>query len=264
MNKRFSLVLIILPYMSFAQPDTVYYNDKHLVCTSASATGFEVTGKMNDTAYVVSRYLINPFRLETTNHYKSLEPPVYHGEAISYYKNGDTVRGYYNMNMYTGECREYYDRATRDTLLAVYYQKDGKLHGTLVSYFPNGKVKRRARYAFDKLVQGHQYDEQGNEVDYTPLMTMPEPMYNVDKYIAKHLEYPKEAVRNNIEGEVMLMFTIDKTGKIKDAQVISYTPEILNKEALRVVANMKPWKPAIFNDQPVDMFFTLPISFQMH
>ena len=247
-----------------AQTDTVYNDKRNMPCAKDTANSMEVTTRINDTSYFVAVYKNNPVRLGHTHYYKSIDPPVYHGEAVHYYKNGDTVRGWYNNNMYTGEMRDYYDRETEDTLQAVYNLKNQQLHGTLISYYPNGKVKRRARYAFDKLVQGHQYDERGNEIDFSSYMVMPEPIQDINKFLAKNIKYPPKALRKNIQGRVLVQFTVTKDGTIKQARVISDTPEILNAEALRIVNKMKPWKPGSLDDKPVNVFFTLPVMFKLN
>lgn len=262
MHKLFSLALVMLPFMASAQADTSYYSDKRLHCTKDSAIYFDVTTKINDTNYVVDRYITKPFWHQSTEHYKSVEPIVYHGEAMYYYKNGDTVHGHYTNDAYTGEVRYFYD-LTQDTLQAVVHETDGKLHGTLVSYYPNGKVKRRARYFIDRMVQGNQYNEKGEEVTYTPLMTMPEPTFDLNRYLAKKIKYPKAARAKDIEGRVMVQFIVDKEGKIKNSVIVKEADPLLNAEALRVVNNMKLWKPGIFDDKPVDVYFTLPMLFKL-
>jgi TonB family protein len=262
-NKWFSLALLLLPYIAWAQTDTIYYNSMYQRCMADAAVKLEVINKMSDADYFSAWYQVSPFRLTRTVHYSSIEPPVYNGAVIRYYINGDTTHGIYSNNMYTGEERDYYD-VNEDTLRCTFFFKDGLLHGPLISYYPNHKVKRRARYFKDKLVQGTQYDEQGSEVTYTPYMVMPEPMQNINRYLAAKLKYPRKAQANNIEGKVLVRFVVAKNGYIKDAVVISDTPEILNTEALRVVNNMKPWRPGMFDGEISETHFTLPISFQLN
>ncbi len=263
MYRLFTIILILFSSKALAQSDTIYYDRDRLECDAQSATSFDVIQRVSDSDYFAAMYIGRPYRLHQTIHYKTLEPPVYQGEVVYYYMNGDTVHGWYDKNMYTGEQRAYYDKETEDTLQAILHLKGGKLHGNLVSYYRNGKVKRRARYANDMPVLAHQYDENGNEIDYTPFMTMPLPPYDINKYLATHIRYPMKARRENIQGRVMIRFVVDKTGKIRDAIATSKTDELLNREALRVVHKMRDWKPGIYDDEPTDVYFTLPVLFKL-
>ena len=39
-------------------------------------------------------------------------------------------------------------------------------------------------------------------------------------WLSKHLEYPKEAVRNGLEGKVITQFTVEKDGSVTNVKVI--------------------------------------------
>ena len=83
------------------------------------------------------------------------------------------------------------------------------------------------------------------------------------KWILEHLEYPEEAVKNKIEGIVVIQFTIDKNGKLVNPSILKGANELLDNEALRVVKESPQWEPAMIKGKPVGVTFALPVTFRI-
>jgi len=83
------------------------------------------------------------------------------------------------------------------------------------------------------------------------------------KFLGKNMKYPAQARRMGVEGNVFVSFVIDKEGNISDPQVIKGISAECDKEALRVVKLMPPWKPGKQNGKPVRCRFVLPIKFKL-
>ncbi|HEX6226632.1 MAG TPA: energy transducer TonB [Chryseolinea sp.] len=83
------------------------------------------------------------------------------------------------------------------------------------------------------------------------------------KFIGKNLKYPAQARRMGVEGSVFVSFVVDKEGNISDPQVIKGISADCDKEAIRVVKAMPPWKPGKQNGKPVKSRFVLPIKFRL-
>lgn len=83
------------------------------------------------------------------------------------------------------------------------------------------------------------------------------------KYVALNLKYPKEAVKEGINGRVFVSFIVDKTGEVKQVKVVRGVDEALDNEAIRVVRNSPKWEPALVDDKPVNVQFTFPIVFAL-
>jgi TonB family protein len=78
--------------------------------------------------------------------------------------------------------------------------------------------------------------------------------------IAQELQYPHNALKAGIEGNVELMFTVTKNGGVKNLQVfIPLEPEC-DKEAMRV-ARLVRWHPAERGGLPVSTEYTLKVKF---
>ncbi len=71
------------------------------------------------------------------------------------------------------------------------------------------------------------------------------------KFIAKNMKYPAQARRMGVEGSVFVSFVVDREGNISDPQVIKGISADCDKEAIRVVKAMPPWKPGKQNGKPV-------------
>lgn len=84
------------------------------------------------------------------------------------------------------------------------------------------------------------------------------------KYLARNIEYPRQAIRANIQGTVMVSFMIDKDGSIKDVTVVRGIGMGCDEEAVRVVSSMPSWKPGKQNGNAVRIRKILPIMFRIN
>ncbi|MDF2457133.1 MAG: TonB family protein [Cytophagaceae bacterium] len=85
-----------------------------------------------------------------------------------------------------------------------------------------------------------------------------------NKFLSKHLVYPRDAERKGIEGRVIIGFTVEKTGEIVDVKILKGVSESMDNEAMRVVKMMPKWKPgknngvAVRTRHKVDVVYKLP------
>jgi len=90
---------------------------------------------------------------------------------------------------------------------------------------------------------------------------MPEPTFDMPKFLHTHLKYPKDAQSANIEGRVIVKFVVDEQGKVIDPVVVRKANPSLDKEALRVVSLLPRFTPAKDNGKNVAVYYHLPINF---
>ncbi len=83
------------------------------------------------------------------------------------------------------------------------------------------------------------------------------------KWVNSQIVYPQDAVDQKIEGKVVLQFTVNKLGEVKDVKVVRGVNEILDKEAVRVVESSPKWEPASQNGVPVSVNYTFPVIFRI-
>lgn len=83
------------------------------------------------------------------------------------------------------------------------------------------------------------------------------------EYISKNIKYPRDAWYDDIQGRVIVQVVITKTGEIGDAKVVRSVHPDLDKEALRVIKSLPHFIPGLKNDQPVDVWYTIPVTFKI-
>lgn len=87
------------------------------------------------------------------------------------------------------------------------------------------------------------------------------------KYLRENLKYPESALNNRDEGTVWVDFVVDKKGKVKDVSAKESTwsqpDSTLVSEAVRVVSAMPAWQPGTQGKKPVDVAYTIPITFEL-
>ncbi|WP_139925569.1 TonB family protein [Hymenobacter sp. DG01] len=75
------------------------------------------------------------------------------------------------------------------------------------------------------------------------------------------IRYPASALRNQIQGEVLVYFVVDEQGKVTQPTVIRSVDPVLDEEALRVVKGFADFTPGRQNGKPASMFFVVPVTF---
>lgn len=93
-------------------------------------------------------------------------------------------------------------------------------------------------------------------------------------YLAKNLNYPDEAKKNEVQGNVIINFIIEKDGKVSNVKIVSNnlkgkenTPESAIDEcvmeAVEIIKNMPDWKPGMEKGKAVKTVFSIPIRFAL-
>jgi TonB family protein len=88
-----------------------------------------------------------------------------------------------------------------------------------------------------------------------------DPRKFLEQWVYQYLKYPAEAVRDGVQGRVMVEFIIEKDGKVSDVKVVKSVSEELDAEAVKVVAASPKWKPAKIGGQKVRCRMTVPVDF---
>lgn len=83
------------------------------------------------------------------------------------------------------------------------------------------------------------------------------------KFFIKNVNYPAEAMKNGIQGRVIVQFVIEKDGSISNVRVVKGVAPSLDKEAIRVVKSMPRWIPSRKKEAAVRVTYYAPISFKM-
>lgn len=205
------------------------------------------------------------------------------GENTRYYEDGKL----FAKELYLDDIEEVKTLMTQDTILLKSllffddYKKlsleerlksiNGLLNGKSYYYYKNGVVASEEQYIRGRFFSAQAFDEEGKKmrsrsnVDGTYIPpTFTNNNESFPNFIARNLVYPKKAIRNKIEGEVILGFTIDENGKMDKLEVISSPNEILNDAAIQVMLKSKNmWNPGYVHNMPIRISFKIPINFKL-
>lgn len=82
-------------------------------------------------------------------------------------------------------------------------------------------------------------------------------------FLDQNIQYPEKAKENGTQGRVIVKFVVRADGRITNAEIIRGIGDGCDEEALRVIGKMPLWKPGKQNGKAVDIFYTLPLTFQL-
>ena len=83
------------------------------------------------------------------------------------------------------------------------------------------------------------------------------------EFLIKNIKYPPGAREINLTGTVYLSFIVSTTGEISNVKVLRGIGGGCEEEAVRVVKKMQNWNPGMQNGNPVNVEFTLPVTFKL-
>ncbi len=81
------------------------------------------------------------------------------------------------------------------------------------------------------------------------------------QFLGKNMVYPDGAVREHIQGRVMVNFTITQTGSIENIYVLEGKHLLLDKEAMRVIRKLKLATPPTLNGEAQELCVSVPLRF---
>jgi len=83
------------------------------------------------------------------------------------------------------------------------------------------------------------------------------------EFINANLRYPAAAIKNGIQGRVTVQFVVTKDGSVGDVKVVRGVDPTLDEEAVRVCKALPKFTPGTQNGIPVNVWYTLPITFRL-
>jgi TonB family protein len=83
------------------------------------------------------------------------------------------------------------------------------------------------------------------------------------EFINSNIQYPQKAKDESIQGRVVLRFAVMSTGKVANISVLKGVDPLLDNEARRVVGSLPDWKPGRQGGKPVNVWYSVPVTFQM-
>lgn len=104
------------------------------------------------------------------------------------------------------------------------------------------------------------YLEDNESLDYkAPKM---ENNSNLFQEITKKFVYPENLSEFAISGKTYIQFEINESGEVQNILIRKKNRIELDKEAVRVLRNIRFSEPAMINGKPINICLTLPVGFQ--
>lgn len=102
------------------------------------------------------------------------------------------------------------------------------------------------------------------DCDQRPMfLNSADPRNFLEKWVYQYIKYPEEAVREGIQGRVMVDFIIEKDGKISNVKVSKSVSPELDAQAVKVISASPKWKPGKLKGEKVRTAMTIPVEFRL-
>jgi protein TonB len=85
----------------------------------------------------------------------------------------------------------------------------------------------------------------------------------LNKHIVKNFNYPSQAMEAQIQGRVMMAFTINKDGAIVNLRSTGNANQILKNEGLRIFKLLPKLQPGTQKGKPVNVSYMMPLVFKL-
>lgn len=115
----------------------------------------------------------------------------------------------------------------------------------------------------DVIVEEEPQEETIHEI-VEDMPKFPGGMAALNEYLRKNIKYPAICRENNIQGRVIIRFTVNRDGSIEDPVVMQSVHPYMDQEALRVISAMPKWTPGEQQGKTVRVNFTVPVNFRLN
>lgn len=160
-------------------------------------------------------------------------------------------------------CHKYFNETTGVLQQSRCYE-NGRLHGYYVGYSSKGDTTSYQVYDNGAVVKEWSLEPDDDTVVFEKVeksAKFPGGSKAWLTYLSENLTYPKELSQQKFSGQVIARINIDKTGSVKEVEILKSLHPLLDEEVIRVIKKSPKWKPAKQNGKNVPMYITQPISF---
>ena len=82
-------------------------------------------------------------------------------------------------------------------------------------------------------------------------------------FVDKNLKYPESAIKNKIQGKVVLRFVVTEKGAVDKVEILRSLDPACDKECIRVIKTLPKFIPGKQNGVNVNVWYTIPIIFKI-
>ena len=85
----------------------------------------------------------------------------------------------------------------------------------------------------------------------------------LQSWVYKYLKYPPSAIERKLQGQVLVSFIVEKDGSVTNVEVEHGVDELLDAEAVRVIAISPKWIPGQIKGDKVRTRMVVPVEFRL-
>ena len=265
-----NLLLLLISFfsisLSFSQSKGTkeFYTKNWRYCDSSVAVYYSITELESEDAGVVSTFHKDGI-IKSQVSYSCISKKIENGISQNFGKEGKIISQFtYLEGKKNGAFFHYFD--TGEIKIQGKYVADS-LQDSLCSYYKNGASRRKDFYAAGKLIDGKCFTASGLDTAYFAYeidAEFPDGMQGLMRWIQTNLQYPQDAIENDIQGRVYVSFVVGKKGVVSDIQIERGVTSVLDNEVIRLIGQMPDWKPGEFDGFKVSSEMRLPINFTLN
>ncbi|MDD2797859.1 MAG: energy transducer TonB [Bacteroidales bacterium] len=262
--------LLFFSTLTYSQV-TIYYDDNGDITMRDLATHYRVAKVdtvLNKFIGEVNDFWMNDTMMETLNYdLKGYKDGVI---KVTYQNGGLKIKGQYLNDLKSGK----WVISTKKPLLIDFSGKKIKPNKTIDSLeicllrkenFNVSQYIRKSDYPYiysliSKSLSLNNKEDVLTVVEEKPYF--PNGMQALGQFISAYIQYPNEALKNNIKGQVIVEFTITEDGSTSNFKIIKSLGYGCEEEAVRVLKLLPDWIPAFQRGKAVRTKFKLPITFE--
>lgn len=236
--------LIAIVFIGYSQkPKTYYVNSEGKRTPKAFAKFNREIIKMDDKFLVKDFYLNGTLQMEGSYKDKSLKQKT--GTFTYYYLNGkpSSILNYKNGKKYG---------------IAKWYTISGKLYKSLNYLMGDLEVDEELYNSEPSIVSEQQKSETITDLETDRPLNYKGGQKAIAAYF-KTLDYPFEAYRDDLYGQIHAVVEIDETGTVGDVDIIIHGSPKIDSTIISNIQKMSAWIPAIKNGRTVSSRFAFAI-----
>lgn len=224
------------------------------------------TGSNGFYAYTSSNADLNAVITSLQETLQPVQPQIVGMEPV-----GSDHRSFYEKEIpsvlfTTGMYPEY--NSDKDTASIIQYEDMEReleyIHNFALRLANGAKPEFRATPTARRPVFGDRDVVPYADCDFKPsFLGSTDPVMFLKKWVYVYLKYPQEAVRQGIQGRVLVDFVIDEKGKVTDVSVARGVDPLLDEEAVKVIKASPDWKPARLAGKKVKCAMSLYVEFKL-
>jgi len=259
------LLWLLVLTQAVAQPSArTYYTATGRRTTVSDSVACYTVVRRQGAGGTITTYQPNGQRLHQER-YSQLRAGQRHGFSIEWNATtGRQVACYpYSQGRLHGMVQAWYPNGRPRWQLAY---RQGQRHGALRAWYPNGRTMRTETYRAGVRRTGHCYTRSGRDTTWFAF-ERPARFVGGDKalrqWFTRHLRYPNMDLRNQVEGNTRVRFVLDKRGQVQNPEILKGLSNSTDAEVLRLLNIMPTWEPAVVAGRAVAVPYELPVEFRI-